>query len=698
MKHRRIKAYSVKNIHIIRTLTMFLAVLFTVLSVLSMLPAAALASATTESTSIGISLLSAEILVNTDTLEVSTELLLSNNGSEDKEVTFFLPVISSGMDQDTLDLKTSEGSEGSLKGRKLTLHIGAGKNAGVFYTYKMSASASYNDLLAFDLRQFSDCFDERIGHFRWTVDLPAWEFLQVNEIYPANYQLSQNRVSVELNNFSICPELSRVYLSRPTRMDLLNEISQNEENGVDSTMDRFILNHYKSWYEDPDYVKERLIFPELEYRNRDSQDYLKETLRLTLLYLYLEENGTAGEWETLFAEVRQYTESLYAGGEPFRGDKYDIETLREYYELGSAHSGQAAHLFQLLLLDMDTGLAIYDGISMPYYAMKHPEDQKIYAVILPDLTKFGGKRAVLNYDDGLVYMTSSLPFPQAEALLLEQLHFQTDSFRLFLLHEADLTDPEATSDLLNALNTDLVVRLAFAPQDPDPENTVQRHFAYDATETWPFDEFRADLATVRTDAFGLDTCEEPLKNALDVPVFTQYCGHVISVETDELSEENAVKYELYKVAHPFTVGSKIGVLTDCATPKKMLEARDEAARKATGKNDLLISELRSEFGFPDLEASQSEEPGTQEPESQDPGSKESETEDPGTVESETEDRNGTSGAEGDSATPTPHAPDNMNEDPPKGLTLQTILVFGGGLLMLVVVIVVAVMLFRKLKK
>ena len=90
MKHRRIKAYSVKNIHIIRTLTMFLAVLFTVLSVLSMLPAAALASATTESTSIGISLLSAEILVNTDTLEVSTELLLSNNGSEDKEVTFFL--------------------------------------------------------------------------------------------------------------------------------------------------------------------------------------------------------------------------------------------------------------------------------------------------------------------------------------------------------------------------------------------------------------------------------------------------------------------------------------------------------------------------------------------------------------------------------------------------------------------------------
>ena len=135
-----------------------------------------------------ITVLSVTVNVNTETRMVYTELILSNNGEEEAELTFPLPEISAGIDGDALTVKTKDGQDVEVDEGVVTLNVPAGGNAGLSYAYKTKKNLSYERTIGFDLRQLSKQFNDRIGHIEWTVDMPMYELVLVNNQHSLDCQ------------------------------------------------------------------------------------------------------------------------------------------------------------------------------------------------------------------------------------------------------------------------------------------------------------------------------------------------------------------------------------------------------------------------------------------------------------------------------------------------------------------------------
>ena len=235
----------------IRLLAALLALLLVVLS-LPVVPAQAAPEASGISADDNdIFVLSVIVNTNTETNEVFTELILQNNGAEDKQITFSLPEVYAGIDTKTLTVKTANGEELVHDSGTVTLNIQTGGFAGVSFTYKTKKNLVYEHVIGFDLKQLSALFSDRIGHLEWTVDMPLYELVLVDEIQPVNYQVTRGRISVTLDDFPVSRLLDQMYLSRITHMDLLEQLT--EENG-------FIEQNYRNWYRNPEYVKEHLVY------------------------------------------------------------------------------------------------------------------------------------------------------------------------------------------------------------------------------------------------------------------------------------------------------------------------------------------------------------------------------------------------------------------------------------------------------
>ncbi|MBR5349418.1 MAG: hypothetical protein IK125_09390, partial [Lachnospiraceae bacterium] len=203
-----------------------------------------------------ITVLSLTVNVNTETKMVTTELILSNTGTEDAEITFPLPEISAGIDGDALIVKTKDGQDVEADNGVVTLTVPAGGYAGLSYAYKPKKNLSYERTIGFDLRQLTRQFNDRIGHIEWTVDMPLYELILVKDVQPMNYTVKDNRVSVVLDNFTVSSLLNRISLTRTTHAGLLEEA---EESKNDSTIAQFIIENYRKWFRDPSAFIDQLI-------------------------------------------------------------------------------------------------------------------------------------------------------------------------------------------------------------------------------------------------------------------------------------------------------------------------------------------------------------------------------------------------------------------------------------------------------
>lgn len=653
----------------IRLLAALLALLLVVLS-LPVVPAQAAPEASGISADDDdISVLSVIVNTNTETNEVFTELILQNNGAEDKQITFPLPEVYAGVNVKTLTVKTANGEELVHDSGTVTLDIQAGGFAGVSYTYKTKKNLVYEHLIGFDLKQLSALFSDRIGHLEWTVDMPLYELVLVNDIQPVNYRVTRGRISVTLDDFPVSKLLDQVLLLRTTHADLLEESLEDAEqaeayrekfNNIDRQMktlsgqidalsakidwdneepedvieaweklskeyyalveernlcsnwldihvtNDFVIKNYRNWYRDSKYVEEHLVYDPEAY-------YLGPNHLLTVLNMYFEQYYPEDREDLIQEMLHRLHDSDYE----WQITKFDKEQMEQFYQMGfwGEHGSQ---LFEYLLFDM--GLPQYTDyvyyitfLSCPaILALRGSHDPQVYAIV-PSAPGLEGKD-LYTYDlfggENIFYS------PDVERLIYDSILLdEAGRYRKICLLTSDLTDTDPTlvRDTLDALHVRAVIRYDLVwegreiaqslPQGGgDVTGDYRGYFAYDGTDTYPHDSFSVDLMEALTDCVLLHN-EEPFKDFVSIPFFTQYWG----IALEGTTTENMVNYKGYSRQQLLSDG-KIDALLNHPIPKQMLAERDAKVKQAVEENDRLIAQAYAELNMPEVPEAPTEAP------------------------------------------------------------------------------------------
>ncbi len=531
-----------------------------------------------------ISVLSITVNVNTETGLVFTELILKNNGAEDKEIEVTLPEVYAGIDRSTLAVKTGKGEEIEAPDGVVLLNIKADGYAGVSYMYKTRKNLSYEKVIGFDLNQLAEQFNDRIGHLEWTVDMQTYELVLVDAIHPVNYTVADNRISIVLDNFLVSSLLDRVYVKRTTHQDLLNylgeyaEYIEKEQEDYAERYDdiseedlawlikvnsrylcirRFILQHYREWFRDPDY--------------RDAAEYYQEKYDG---YTFVEGNSWTMA-EPIRTEDGQLPGTFYKYIQPFEGKQ---ETDRDY-----ALYWNLNRLLRYLTRNDEEYVNEYrakDLYSPAMNAQKYPGEPTVYAVLLSGQPEIEGKTVLAfeeenggevlpggpdpedpsyeewswsnEYDlvfrftfaDRAQWLNAMSPYSEASWHDQEgALEGSSQRYRSVCLLESDMDDPEAVRDYLTALGVQAVVRSKYLLKGSEEAKAFEAMvgpgvcdlsdvysdllLAYGNPERYPFEKFANDLngtTSILYESPLLIYREEPLDDMLQIPVITQYVG------------------------------------------------------------------------------------------------------------------------------------------------------------------------------
>ena len=557
---------------------MLLAVLLTAMSILGMAPAATVSvAAPDQTTDISpdqeeISVLSVEVNVNMATGTVSTDLVLHNNSSENKEVTFALPKISAGMDTDSLKVgsnrgkdpkDTDGGSDLETGDGVVTLHIKAGGDAGLSYSYKTGTNLNYASTILFDLRPLAEQFSDRIGHLEWTVDMPLYELVLVKEIHPVNYTVADNRISVVLDDFTVSNLLNRVYLVRTTHTGLLEEIDSLQEkfemmpeqndyttlNVGFCEVARFIALHYREWYRDPKFADQVV-----SAGNKDV--YIRQALTVFRQYLqeaYPDEDTEAIFAEILRAELEETTQenSFSTEDEPGQAENDLVPSeIKEKYDLFQHYLNHYKYVHYFPDFGGEREISVWQSSKALLYGLIRDEeipieniqapafcaqiyscDPKVYAVLLaaqPDLEdKYVvsvrnsrdeppgnvGSYADMYSGSDAVWLPEMSPMDDANWHQQERsLELQYQGYRIICLLESDLEDLETVRNYLDVMHVRAIERTEVLMRDSEKFRSLEDQydllssnvplFSYAGTEEYPFEQFEQALSSSEDICYG----------------------------------------------------------------------------------------------------------------------------------------------------------------------------------------------------
>ncbi len=535
----------------IRLLAVLLALLLVALS-LPVVPAQAASKASeTSADDDDISVLSVIVNTNSETNEVFTELVLQNKGSEDKQITFPLPEVYAGINTKTLTVKIANGEGLVHDSGTVTLDIQAGGFAGVSFTYKTKKNLVYEHLIGFDLKQLSALFNDRIGHLEWTVDMPLYELILVDDIQPVNFTCDGKQIRVELDNFLVSRLLDKVYLDRMTHKDLLEKIENTDEeieeeyerlqdipnelaplikeyeelearidqeidweNGWDS-MDPEQQNYISGLQDQQETLFEKI--DELEAEAYDLEDAITkqivnrfitenyrqwyinpeeiqrqkplDTISLgeTLFNMYLDRHYTQEERRTILRKLKSEDTSE-------TGD-YSYEILKILYSERLSPDFEDG-LFSQLLWGMgllDLSYYDFDTPGPAVRAMYYGSDHSVYAII-PSGPKIDRSKVVVwqgEFDRSETFVSDINEY----IIQRMGIDYMTSS-RFAFISETEFEDINTVSDYLDALHVKAILRADLPKNDSmfsDQRDYIHYPFmGYDGTKEWPYESFKTD--------------------------------------------------------------------------------------------------------------------------------------------------------------------------------------------------------------
>ena len=643
-----------------------------------------------------ISVLSVSVNVNTETGMAFTELILNNTGAEDKEIEVTLPEISAGIALSTLTVKTTEGQEIEAPEGRVKLDIKAGGYAGVSYTYKAKKNLVYESVIAFDLKQLSEQFNDRIGHLEWTVDMPMYELVLVNDIRPVNYTVTSistpeheklvqrclemhrlapypddYRISILLDDFRVSRLLKNVYISRMTQTDLLTMIE--DETDEDFDIYRLIYKKYRDMFHmdyydpqtletirDPMEVLQQLYWQEYPEKKGET---IPDLIYFYHGYTYFEfgissKRGYAVQlMKTLWNKTFERFDWYKVPG--IKAPALDFTTEPIVYAILPTSQPELNGM-QLVreISDSDWVYARWDEAEQRYIYLDEPDDYT------EEYEEY-----ISNEDVNCILEATEFLYPTDEMKFLSEMRMdQSGSVRYAYITFSDSDDPEILRDYLDAIHADAVVRMEFAVKDGESGQALLLHgeeekeyaqyykqmygednlftkivfrpgnLTYSGTEEYPFDSFMADLHDAKekysTGKFYASTfyditlisCEEPLKNSLSIPIFTQYIGYALPVEEWIKERESLINYcienELWSVeafggffggpqsnallvtlfGFPDAGTSLLEYLRESPNFQQMLQKRDAEVKQGTDAIAQQLEQARAELKLADSEA------------------------------------------------------------------------------------------------
>ncbi|MBO7515693.1 MAG: hypothetical protein J6T47_08735 [Lachnospiraceae bacterium] len=557
----------------IRLLAVLLALLLVALS-LPVVPAQAAPKASeTSADDDDISVLSLIVNTNSETNEVFTELILQNKGGEDKQITFPLPEVYAGINTKTLTVRTANGEDLVHDSGTVTLDLQAGDFAGVSFTYKTKKNLVYEHLIGFDLKQLSAVFSDRIGHLEWTVDIPLYELILVDDIQPVNFTCDGKQIRVELDNFLVSRLLDKVYLDRTTHKDLLEKIENTDEEieeeyerlqdipnelaplekeyeELEARIDQVI--DWENGWDSMDPEQQNYISGlqdqsgELSVRIDDliDEEYnLKHAIANQIVNKFVIENYR--EWYKNPEEIQSHLDPFSRGYTlvDMYLDRYYSQKDRERilgqlksrYWLGD-YSSELLEIFnnmteypdddEGLYQNMLWGMGFFD-LEYPYWysfrpavqAMYYGDDHSVYAII-PSGPKTDRSMVIVWSDD---FGDSSEKFVSGinEYIIQRmEIDYMTSS-RFAITSESEFEDIETVSDYLDALHVKAILRAELPEDDFFVKANFQDPFftstliGYDGTKEWPYESFKADFDSVESDWRLLDQYNWSMKSLVD---------------------------------------------------------------------------------------------------------------------------------------------------------------------------------------
>ena len=510
-----------------------------------------------------ISVLSVSVNVNTETGMAFTELILKNNGAEDKEIEVILPEISAGIDLSSLTVKTTEGQEIEAPEGRVTLDIKVGGYAGVSYTYKAKKNLAYESVIAFDLKQLSEQFNDRIGHLEWTVDMPAYEFILVDEIRPLSFTVNGYRICVELYSFQVSRLLNTVYLSRTTHQEMLNTLATEEENlprykenaehaksrleevkekyGIDEYIfedeleddavneyysaedeyneaewkysntrsgcfwGRFILEHYREWYRNPEWFKAYWI-------DADNSEW---TL-FNLFYAHMQRTEAQEAFVQWYAQNHGAEMYSFVESHPLYPGMEEVPEYNPWIELLEMPNRLYNYLIHITNLSEGYNYWLQDCLT---YDAKENSNRSLY-VLVPSAPHVEGTKIRYGNEFGDEAFHSSANVEMIMDRLL------ISGCRYVHLFESDFNDPQVVNDYLDALHVQAVMRALLFQGDEYfvlGSYSPIEYFGFDEFGNCSFKDFQSKLNEVVRDN-TLYHYEDPLANHLSIPVFTLFWG------------------------------------------------------------------------------------------------------------------------------------------------------------------------------
>ena len=416
----------------------------------------------------------------------------------------------------------------------------------------------------------------------------SYEIVLVNEIQPVNYTVEDNRIRVVLEDFTINRLLERVWLSRTTHYDLLQEAVESG-----ALLHRLILENYRDWYQHPEIILDNIVKDDEGIDGR-------ATLHNVLLASELTEVdrryiNSKNDFNSLYGMV-------YPWFNPVGGGNAD----RPVYDREKTNMNILS-LYEFLLWslqpDYSFASADYAYFDAPAFITQiNREEPVIYAEIISDLPDLNGKEVyqanevidnryapgpepeeedyedwdqfwgeyndwVLKSDEydelysNLYDTTFDVYFsptnlnelwPEVESIK-EVKKYEWDYYRerdpkqksererVVVVYESSFSNSEELKSYLDTMHVKALVRSDIALCS-DRGFTVESEsypmwygfsrstYAYDGTEAYSFEMLKEDLAEIMSEDYSLEEREEPLKTVLSIPVLTYYRGYLYPVE------------------------------------------------------------------------------------------------------------------------------------------------------------------------
>lgn len=435
-----------------------------------------------------ITVLSVTVNVSSEMNEVFTELVLKNEGAEDQTVTFPLPMISGGVDPATLYAASSDGERLETPEGNVTIEVPSGDFTGLTYCYKTKRPISYDRTIAFDLRQISDHFYDRIGMLIWNLDMAPYEIPLVRDIQPVYYFVNGNRITVSLNNFRVSPLLDRVSVTRITHRDLMERIEAAEESGslseeeITKAMD--FLENYRKMYQDPS-----VPLTDLPYIDDDFYE-LHTILKWTRgEYAYTPGNLDTIAFNTQICEEDPVVYAILLTHLP----ELEGKTLVAVKTPGADAADGEEEYFEYVISPAEEETILRTAPTYPYFNEDHAR------------------------------------------------------YRIAYLTENDLADPAVVQDYLDALHVKAIIRSELVLEGSEIDKKLQvdedgwtwyrtGNFSYGGSNRYTYSSFATDLIDAlykgneASSEYTLIEQPEPLSERFAQPIITQYWGRVYPVE------------------------------------------------------------------------------------------------------------------------------------------------------------------------